>query len=517
VESTGRVGVVPSVGSGRVIVIGGGLAGCEAAWQAAQLGVPVLLYEMRPRVMTPAHKTGDLAELVCSNSLRSDLIDKPAGLLKEEMRRLGSLIVGCADRAAIPGGGALTVDRTKFAQAVTEAIQGHPRITVVRTVVTDIPDDGPTVIATGPLTHEALAEALRRLIGSDFLYFYDAVSPIVDAETIDFERCFWGARYRDEPAYLNCPMTEEEYRRFWEALTTAERHVPHDFEQIPFFEGCLPIEEMARRGYLTLAYGPLRPTGLRDPRTGRRPFAVVQLRPENAERTMFNLVGFQTTLRWSEQQRVFRLIPGLEHAEFLRFGYIHRNTYVNAPVALRPTYQTKVRDDLFLAGQLTGVEGYIESAAAGLMAGINAARLVRGEPLLVWPRETALGALAHYITTADPKHFAPMNIHFGLLPPLDPPVRPKDRRYRQMAVRALQTLEAFIRRHGLRRGVGKYEDELPEVAARLRDGGPAPGHGHEDPQAQDDDEDSDETHQEPGRKSTGQVGRHRGGHHAPGD
>jgi methylenetetrahydrofolate--tRNA-(uracil-5-)-methyltransferase len=411
-----------------ITVIGGGLAGCEAAWQAAQLGVPVLLYEMRPKLMTPAHKTDKLAELVCSNSLRSDLIDKPAGLLKEEMRRLGSLIIRYADKAALPGGGALTVDREKFAQLVTEAIESHPLITVVRDVVTEIPEEGPTIIATGPLTHDALAERIRDLIGADFLYFYDAVSPIVD-----------------------------EYRRFWEALINAERHEPHDFEKAIFFEGCLPIEEMARRGYLTLAYGPLRPTGLIDLRTGKRPFAVVQLRPENAEMTMFNLVGFQTSLKWSEQKRVFRLIPGLENAEFLRYGYIHRNTYINSPIALKPTYQFKERDDLFFAGQLTGVEGYIESAASGLVAGINAARLIRNEPLLVFPRETAIGSLAHYITTADPKHFAPMNINFGLLPPLERKIRPKEVRYKLMVLRALEKLDEFIAQNGLQRHRGKYE------------------------------------------------------------
>ncbi len=447
-----------SSASKSVIVIGGGLAGCEAAWQIAQLGVSVLLYEMRPKIMTPAHKTDKLAELVCSNSLRSDLIDKPAGLLKEEMRRLDSLIIRCADRAALPGGGALTVDREKFSQLVTEAIENHPLITVVRETVTKIPETGPVIVATGPLTHDSLAEEIRQLIGSEFLYFYDAVSPIVDAETIDYSKCFWGSRYQDEPAYLNCPMTEEEYRRFWEELVAAEQHEPHEFEKAIFFEGCLPIEEMAKRGYLTLAYGPLRPTGLIDPRTGKRPFAVVQLRPENAEMTMFNLVGFQTSLKWSEQKRVFRLIPGLENAEFLRYGYIHRNTYINSPVALKPTYQFRERDDLFFAGQLTGVEGYIESAASGLVAGINAARLVLGEPLLVFPEETAIGSLAHYITSADPKHFAPMNINFGLLPPLDRKVRPKELRHRMMVARALEKLEEFVAQNKLRRGRGKYEE-----------------------------------------------------------
>ncbi len=438
-------------------IIGGGLAGCEAAWQAANLGVKATLYEMRPKVMTPVHKTGKLSELVCSNSLRSDLIDKPAGLLKEEMRRLDSIIIRCADQSALPGGGALTVDREKFAQLVTEAIENHPLIEVVREAVTEIPSEGPVIIATGPLTHDTLAEKIRQLIGSDFLYFYDAVSPVIDAETIDYDKCFWGSRYRDEPAYLNCPMNEEEYQRFREELVKAEQHEPHDFEKATFFEGCLPIEEMAKRGYLTLAYGPLRPTGLIDPRTGKRPFAVVQLRPENAEMTMFNMVGFQTTLKWGEQKRVFRLIPGLENAEFLRYGYIHRNTYINSPIALRPTYQFKGREDLFFAGQLTGVEGYIESAASGLVAGINAARLVRGEPLLEFPPETAIGALSHYITNANPKHFSPMNINFGLLPPFDKRFKPKELRQKLMVSRALEALERFIAQYGLRRGRGKYE------------------------------------------------------------
>lgn len=441
----------------KIIVIGGGLAGCEAAWQAANLGVPVVLKEMRPKVMTSAHKTDKLAELVCSNSLRSLLIDKPSGLLKEEMRRLNSLIIRCADKAALPGSRTLTVDREKFAKAVTEAIEGHPLIAVVREAVTKIPEDNPVIIATGPLTHDALAQEIRQLVGADFLYFYDAVSPIVDAETIDYDKCFWASRYSDEAAYLNCPMTDDQYKQFWEALVSAERHEPHEFEKAIFFEGCLPIEEMAKRGYLTLSYGPLRPTGLIDPKTGKQPFAVVQLRPENAKQTMFNLVGFQTTLRWGEQKRVFRLIPGLEKSEFLRYGYIHRNTYINSPIALHPTYQFKGRYDLFFAGQITGVEGYIESATAGLVAGINAARLVKGELPLVFPRETAIGSLAHYITTADPKNFSPMNINFGLLPPLEQKVRPKELRYRLMVASALQALEVFITEHGLQRWQGKYE------------------------------------------------------------
>jgi methylenetetrahydrofolate--tRNA-(uracil-5-)-methyltransferase len=443
----------------RVIVIGGGLAGCEAAWQVANMGVKVVLYEMRPYVMTPAHKTGLLAELVCSNSLRSDILTKPAGLLKEEMRRLNSIIIRCADETAIPGGGALTVDREEFARAVTRAIEAHELITVERRLITSIPSEGIVIVATGPLTHHEFAEEIRRLVGEEFLHFYDAVAPIVDAETIDYSKTFMASRYRDdEPAYVNCPMNEEEYNAFWEALVSAERVKLHEFdEEAKFFEGCLPIEVMAERGRLTLVYGPLRPTGLIDPRTGKQPFAVVQLRPENKERTLYNMVGFQTQLKWSEQRRVFRMIPGLEHAEFVRYGMVHRNTFVNAPKLLLPTYQLKVDGRIFFAGQFSGVEGYIESAASGLVAGINAARMVLGMEPLVFPPETALGALANYITTADPRYFQPMNMNFGLLPPL--PKRVKDKALRQLELvrRALSSLEHFIDEHGLIRGVPKHK------------------------------------------------------------
>lgn len=443
----------------RVIVIGGGLAGCEAAWQVANMGVKVVLYEMRPYVMTPAHKTGLLAELVCSNSLRSDILTKPAGLLKEEMRRLNSIIIRCADETAIPGGGALTVDREEFARAVTRAIEAHELITVERRLITSIPSEGIVIVATGPLTHHEFAEEIRRLVGEEFLHFYDAVAPIVDAETIDYSKTFMASRYRDdEPAYVNCPMNEEEYNAFWEALVSAERVKLHEFdEEAKFFEGCLPIEVMAERGRLTLVYGPLRPTGLIDPRTGKQPFAVVQLRPENKERTLYNMVGFQTQLKWSEQRRVFRMIPGLEHAEFVRYGMVHRNTFVNAPKLLLPTYQLKVDGRIFFAGQFSGVEGYIESAASGLVAGINAARMVLGMEPLVFPPETALGALANYITTADPRYFQPMNINFGLLPPLPKRIKDKASRQLELVRRALSSLEHFIDEHGLIRGVPKHK------------------------------------------------------------
>lgn len=445
---------------GRIVIIGGGLAGCEAAWQAANMGVEILLYEMRPKVMTPAHNTGMLAELVCSNSLRSDLVTKPAGLLKEEMRRLNSIIIRCADATVIPGGGALTVNREEFARAVTEAIETHPLITVERELITSIPKDGIVIVATGPLTHDSLAEEIRRTVGEDFLHFYDAVSPIVDAETIDRSKTFVASRYNEgEAAYINCPMTEEEYNAFWEALIAAERVKPHEFEEAKFFEGCLPIEVMAERGRLTLVYGPLRPTGLVDPRTGKQPFAVVQLRPENREGTLYNMVGFQTQLKWSEQRRVFRMIPGLENAEFVRYGMVHRNTFINAPKLLLPTYQLKLDHRIFIAGQFSGVEGYIESAASGLVSGINAARVALGMQPLTFPKETAIGALANYITSADPKHFQPMNINFGLLPPLKARIKDKAKRQLETARRALMALEEFIEEHGLKQGYVKHEIE----------------------------------------------------------
>ena len=429
----------------RVTVIGGGLAGSEAAWQVARRGVPVRLYEMRPVKTTPAHHTDRLAELVCSNSLRGAQLDQAPGLLKEEMRRLGSLIMAAADASAIPAGSALAVDREEFSRRVTEAIAQHPLIEVVRQEVTEPPAEGPVIIATGPLTSDALSAWIREFTGEEYLSFYDAAAPIVTYESLDLSKMYRASRYGKGSGddYLNCPMTKEEYEAFWEALVHAERHVPHDFEQGLYFEGCLPIEEMARRGPDTLRFGPLKPVGLPDPRTGREPYAVVQLRRDNRYGTLYNMVGFQTSLKWGEQKRVFRMIPGLENAEFARYGVMHRNTFICSPKVLLPTMQTRRRPDLFFAGQITGVEGYIESAATGIVAGVNAARLVRGEEPVAFPPETAHGALTRYITEAHPEHFQPMNIAFGLLPPLERRVRDARRRKLLMAERALAALEAF--------------------------------------------------------------------------
>ncbi|WP_074951303.1 FADH(2)-oxidizing methylenetetrahydrofolate--tRNA-(uracil(54)-C(5))-methyltransferase TrmFO [Alicyclobacillus macrosporangiidus] len=428
-----------------VIVIGAGLAGAEAAWQVARQGVPVRLYEMRPTRSTPAHHTDQFAELVCTNSLRAAAITNAVGLLKEEMRRLDSLILRAADAHAVPAGGALAVDRDGFSGAVTEALVSHPLVEVVREEVPEVPADGIVIVATGPLTSPSLSESIRRVVGGEYLYFYDAAAPIVQRESIDMDKVFLASRYgKGDAAYLNCPMTEEEFDRFYEALISAETAPLHDFEEEKYFEGCMPVEVMARRGKKTLLFGPMKPVGLTDPRTGRRPFAVVQLRQDNAAATLFNLVGFQTHLKWGEQKRVFRMIPGLEEAEFVRYGVMHRNTYINSPTALRPTYQTRKRDTLFFAGQITGVEGYVESAAAGLVAGINAGRLARGLEPVVMPQTTAIGSLAHYITHADPDHFQPMNATFGLFPPLSERVRDKKERAQRMAERALRDLEGFL-------------------------------------------------------------------------
>ena len=435
-----------AAGRGQVWVVGGGLAGCEAAWQLAEAGVPVRLLEMRPQTMTPAHQTAYLAELVCSNSLKADYLESAAGLLKEELRRLGSLIMREADRTRVPAGGALAVDREEFAAGVTAAITGHPRIEVVRMEVTAIPPGQPAVIATGPLTSPAFSQWLREILGRDYLYFYDAAAPVVIAESLDFSKIFAASRYgKGEDDYLNCPLTEEEYEVFWENLRTAETsqaHLPE--ERRHFFEGCLPVEVLAARGKDTLRFGAMKPVGLVDPRTGRRPYAVVQLRPENREKTLYNMVGFQTNLRRPEQRRVFRLIPGLEQAEFARYGMMHRNTFINSPELLLATLQLRANEDLFFAGQLTGVEGYVESTAAGLVAGINLARRWYGRPPVVFPAETAIGALLAYITTADPAHFQPMNFNFGLLPPLAGEKRGKKERKQALAERALASLAAFL-------------------------------------------------------------------------
>ncbi|CUU37526.1 methylenetetrahydrofolate--tRNA-(uracil-5-)-methyltransferase [Armatimonadetes bacterium GXS] len=434
----------------RVTVIGGGFAGVEAAWAAARMGVPVRLYEMRPRKSTPAHKTGWLAELVCSNSFKSLLPTTPSGQLKWEMERLGSLVIPTAREFAVPAGEALAVDREPFAQAITARIELHPLIEVGREEVTEIPPDRPLIIATGPLTSDALAQEIARLTGSKHLYFYDAVSPIVDASTINYERVFFGSRReKGDPAYINCPFTKEEYERFWEALVNAEQVPLHDFEEPKFFEGCVPLEELAKRGKDTLRFGPLKPVGLIDPRTGKRPYAVLQLRPENNERTLYSLVACQTRLKWGEQKRVFRMVPGLEQAEFVRYGVVHRNTYLDSPRLLRPTLQYCEDSRLFFAGQLVGVEGYIESAAAGIIAGINAARLAQGKPAVAPPPETVIGSLLHYISTYPHPDFPPMNANWGLLP--EPPDAPKDREARRALKlqRAREAMEAFAKQLGL--------------------------------------------------------------------
>jgi methylenetetrahydrofolate--tRNA-(uracil-5-)-methyltransferase len=432
----------------RIIIVGGGLAGSEAAWQAARRGLPVDLHEMRPVKETPAHTTGDLAELVCSNSLKSNLLDTASGLLKEEMRRCDSLIIRVADACRVPAGGALAVDRERFARGVTRAIEALSNVRVVREEVREIPDGGPVILATGPLASEAIASAIARFTGREYLYFFDAISPIVDADTIDMSKVFRASRYgKGGEDYLNCPLTEEEYGRFVNALLGAAEAPTREFEkEIFYFEGCLPIEEMARRGRETLAFGPMKPVGLVDPRTGRQPHAVVQLRQDNLAADFYSMVGFQNHLKFGEQIRVFRMIPGLERAEFPRLGQVHRNSYINAPAILLPTFQARRRRDLFFAGQISGVEGYLESAASGLIAGINAARLAEALPPLIFPATTALGALSRYISSADAAHYQPTNIAFGLLPPLEHDIRDKKLKKAAMVRRALEELETFIGR-----------------------------------------------------------------------
>lgn len=426
-----------------VTVIGAGLAGSEAAWQLANRGVHVHLYEMRPQRMTPAHHTEKFAELVCSNSLRANSLTNAVGILKEEMRHLNSIIVQSADECAVPAGGALAVDRHEFAGKVTTAVQNHPNVTVHREEFTHIPD-GITIIATGPLTSDALSKQLKELTGEEYLYFYDAAAPIVEKDSIDMNKVFLASRYdKGEAAYLNCPMNEEEFNAFYEALISAETVPLKEFEKEMFFEGCMPIEVMAKRGRQTMTFGPLKPVGLVDPRTGKQPYAVVQLRQDNSAGTLYNIVGFQTHLKWGDQKKVLSLIPGLENAEIIRYGVMHRNTFINSPNLLKPTYQYNERDDLFFAGQMTGVEGYVESAASGLIAGINAARLAHDEEPLVVPQETAIGSMAHYITTAAPDNFQPMNANFGLLPPLQKRIKNKQERNQQYAERAIMTIQNF--------------------------------------------------------------------------
>jgi len=425
-------------------VIGAGLAGSEAAWQLAVRGVKVRLFEMRPQKKSPAHHTDFFAELVCSNSLRGNSLENAVGLLKEEMRRLGSVIIECADKTSVPAGGALAVDRAEFARLVTTMVSQHPNIELIREEVTEITTGNPVVIATGPLTSEAMASVIKNLTGREYFYFYDAAAPIVLFESLDHSKVFRASRYdKGEAAYLNCPMNKEEYETFYSALVNAERTALKDFEKEIFFEGCMPVEELASRGIQTLLFGPLKPVGLTDPRTGQRPYAVVQLRQDNTDGTMYNIVGFQTHLKFDDQKRVFRMIPGLENAEFVRFGVMHRNTFINSPELLKPTLQLRNDENLFFAGQITGVEGYVESAAMGLVAGINAARLTTGSEPVVFSPDTAHGALCRYITTADPKHFQPMNVNFGLLPPLDERIKDKKLKYRTLSERALVELERF--------------------------------------------------------------------------
>jgi len=433
----------------RVTIVGGGLAGCEAAWQLARRGVKVELYEMRPVKPTPVHQTGDLAELVCSNSLRGNALDQAAGLLKEEMRRLDSLVVRTADAVKVPAGSALAVDRGLFARRMTEAIAALPGVTLHREELARIPDDPVTIVATGPLTSDALAAEVAAFVGRTHLHFFDAVSPVVEADSIDFEQAFRASRYgKGGDDYLNCPLDEARYKAFHEALTGAECASVHDFEKELFFEGCLPVEVIASRGLDTLRFGPMKPVGLSDPRSGRRPYAVVQLRQDNLAASHWSMVGFQTQLKWGEQKRVFQMIPGLERAEFVRFGMIHRNTYVNAPLTLEPTFETRRRPGLFFAGQMSGVEGYVESAASGLVAGLGAFFRARGENPIALPEDTALGALGRYIARSDPENYQPTNIAFGLLPELGERVRDKAKKRLALAERALASLGRFKERLG---------------------------------------------------------------------
>ncbi|MDK8193464.1 FADH(2)-oxidizing methylenetetrahydrofolate--tRNA-(uracil(54)-C(5))-methyltransferase TrmFO [Paenibacillus sp. UMB7766-LJ446] len=434
----------------QVTVIGAGLAGTEAAWQIASRGVPVKLYEMRPVVKTPAHHTDKFAELVCSNSLRANGLTNAVGVLKEEMRMLNSLVLGAADRHAVPAGGALAVDRDGFSGEITSTLHQHPLIEVVNEELTSLPEDGIIVVATGPLTSPALSEQIKALMGEEYFYFYDAAAPIIEKDSIDMNKVYLASRYdKGEAAYLNCPMTEEEFDVFYEALITAEVAQLKEFEKEIYFEGCMPIEVMMKRGKQTALFGPMKPVGLVNPHTGELPHAVVQLRQDNAAGTLYNLVGFQTHLKWGEQKRVFSLIPGLENAEFVRYGVMHRNTFINSPKLLRPTYQFKERPNLFFAGQMTGVEGYVESAASGLIAGMNAAKAALGQELVVLPVETTLGSMAQYITTADFKHFQPMNANFGLLPKLETKIRNKKEKNEALAQRALDGIARFAAAEGL--------------------------------------------------------------------
>ena len=429
----------------HVTVIGAGLAGSECAWQLAQRGIDVILREMKPEKKTPAHTTDQFAELCCSNSLRSDQLENAVGLLKEELRRMGSLILSCADATRVEAGGALAVDRHGFAALVTERIRNHPRIRVVPGEVTALPEQGEVVVASGPLTSDALAQELQKLLGADSdLHFYDAAAPLVSAESVDMDKAWFGSRYdRGTADYVNCPMTEEEYDAFWQALTTAQEAEVHGFEDKMVFEGCMPVEVMARRGHDTLCYGPLKPRGLKDPRTGKEPYAVVQLRRDNAAGTVYNLVGFQTHLRFPEQRRVFSMIPALHDAEFLRYGVMHRNTFLNSPRLLDRYYRLKSRPEISFAGQMTGVEGYVESAASGFLVGVETARRLTGRPPINFPQETAVGALALYVSNPAATAFQPMNINFGIIPPLDHRVKGKRNKNAELSQRSLAIIDAL--------------------------------------------------------------------------
>ncbi|QUR93630.1 FADH(2)-oxidizing methylenetetrahydrofolate--tRNA-(uracil(54)-C(5))-methyltransferase TrmFO [Macrococcoides canis] len=426
-----------------VNIIGAGLAGSEAAYQIAERGIKVKLYEMRPVKQTPAHHTDKFAELVCSNSLRGNALTNAVGVLKEEMRRLDSLIIKAADNASVPAGGALAVDRHEFSGYVTDTLKQHANIEVINEEITEIPD-GPTIIATGPLTTESLSKQIQALTGQDHLYFYDAAAPIIEKDSIDMNKVYLKSRYdKGEAAYLNCPMTEEEFNTFYDALLEAEVVPLKEFEKEIYFEGCMPFEEMAKRGRKTLLFGPMKPVGLEDPKTGKRPYAVVQLRQDDAAGTLYNIVGFQTHLKWGAQKEILKLIPGLENVEVVRYGVMHRNTFINSPTNLQQTYQFKGNDSLFLAGQMTGVEGYVESAASGLVAGINMAKYVEGKPVITFPENTVIGSMAYYITHTNSKNFQPMNANFGLLPSLDKRIKDKKDRYEALAARALDSLEHF--------------------------------------------------------------------------
>ncbi|HRU41966.1 MAG TPA: methylenetetrahydrofolate--tRNA-(uracil(54)-C(5))-methyltransferase (FADH(2)-oxidizing) TrmFO, partial [Candidatus Diapherotrites archaeon] len=429
----------------KVIVIGAGLAGSEAAWQLAKRGIKVRLYEMRPVVNTPAHHTDKFGELVCSNSLRSNQLENAVGLLKEEMRRLGSLIMECADSKALPAGGALAVDREGFSQEITDRITGNSNIEIIREEVTSIPENEYVIVATGPLTSEKLSFSIGSMMDNDYLYFYDAAAPIVTYESINKDKVFMASRYdKGDSDYINCPMTEEEYVSFHKELVNAETAPLKSFEKEVVFEGCMPVETMAKRGLQTLLFGPLKPVGLTDPRNGKQPYAVVQLRRDNKEGTLYNIVGFQTHLKWGEQKRVFGMIPGLENAEFVRYGVMHRNTFINSPKVMRPTLQFHNNEKLFFAGQMTGVEGYVESASSGLVAGINMARIINDMEPVVFPETTAHGALCRYITDRTIKTFQPMNVNFGIFPQPEYRIRNKKEKSSYYAERALKDLEKFI-------------------------------------------------------------------------